>query len=222
MVKVAPSILSADFSKLNTEIKDVEKAGADLIHIDVMDGHFVPNITIGPLIVKAARKSTKLPLDVHLMIENPDNFIQAFADAGADIITVHVEACADLQRTVQLIRGYKVSPGIVLNPSTPLSALDYILDDVDMVLLMSVNPGFEGQSFIPSVLQKVTQLKKIIQNKNNHIDIEIDGGVKPDNAKDIREAGVDILVAGSAVFHSSDYKKSIDKIREGENSTGEL
>lgn len=215
MVKVAPSILSADFSKLENEIKDVEKAGADLIHIDVMDGHFVPNITIGPLIVKAVRKSTKLPLDVHLMIENPDNFIQAFADAGADIITVHVEACKDLQRTVQLIRSHKVSPGIVFNPSTPLSDLDYILDDIDMILLMSVNPGFGGQSFIPSVLQKVKQLKDMIQNKNNHIDIEIDGGVKPDNAKDIREAGVDILVAGSAVFHSPDYKKSISEIREG-------
>ncbi len=215
MVKVAPSILSADFSKLENEIKDVEKAGADLIHIDVMDGHFVPNITIGPLIVKAVRKSTKLPLDVHLMVENPDNFIQAFADAGADIITVHVEACEDLQRTVQLIRSHKVSPGIVFNPSTPLSDLDYILDDIDMILLMSVNPGFGGQSFIPSVLQKVKQLKDMIQNKNNHIDIEIDGGVKPDNAKDIREAGVDILVAGSAVFHSPDYKKSISEIREG-------
>ncbi|HJP17194.1 MAG TPA: ribulose-phosphate 3-epimerase [Nitrospinota bacterium] len=222
MVKVAPSILSADFSKLDTEIKDVEKAGADLIHFDVMDGHFVPNITIGPLILKAVRKSTQLPLDVHLMVENPDNFIKAFADAGADIITVHVEACTDLQRTVELIRSCKVSPGIVLNPSTPLSALDDILDDVDMVLLMSVNPGFEGQSFIPSVLQKVTQLKKIIQNKNNPIDIEVDGGVKPNNAKEIREAGVDILVAGSAVFYSSDYKKSIDAIREGENSIVEV
>ena len=222
MVKVAPSILSADFSKLDTEIKDVEKAGADLIHFDVMDGHFVPNITIGPLILKAVRKLTQLPLDVHLMVENPDNFIKAFADAGADIITVHVEACSHLHRTVQLIRSCKVSPGIVLNPATPLSALENILDDVDMVLLMSVNPGFEGQSFIPSVLQKVTQLKKIIQNKNKHIDIEIDGGVKPNNAKEIREAGADILVAGSAVFYSSDYKKSIDKIREGENSTGKL
>tara|TARA_B100000315_G_scaffold177292_1_gene165849 strand:+ start:261 stop:908 length:648 start_codon:yes stop_codon:yes gene_type:complete len=215
MVKVAPSILSADFSKLDNEIKDVEKAGADLIHIDVMDGHFVPNITIGPLIVKAARKSTQLPLDVHLMIENPDNFIPAFADAGADIITVHVEACSHLQRTVQLIRSYKVSPGVVLNPSTPLSALDYILDEIDMVLLMSVNPGFEGQSFIPSALPKTRQLKKMIKENKNSIDIEIDGGVKPANAKDIRDAGVDILVAGSAVFLSPDYKESIKNIREG-------
>ena len=215
MVKVAPSILSADFSKLDNEIKDVEKAGADLIHIDVMDGHFVPNITIGPLIVKAARKSTQLPLDVHLMIENPDNFIPAFADAGADIITVHVEACSHLQRTVQLIRSYKVSPGVVLNPSTPLSALDYILDEIDMVLLMSVNPGFEGQSFIPSALPKTRQLKKMIEENKNSIDIEIDGGVKPANAKDIRDAGVDILVAGSAVFLSPDYKESIKNIREG-------
>ncbi len=215
MVKVAPSILSADFSKLDNEIKDVEKAGADLIHIDVMDGHFVPNITIGPLIVKAARKSTQLPLDVHLMIENPDNFIPAFADAGADIITVHVEACSHLQRTVQLIRSYKVSPGVVLNPSTPLSALDYILDEIDMVLLMSVNPGFEGQSFIPSALPKTRQLKKMIKENKNSIDIEIDGGVKPGNAKDIRDAGVDILVAGSAVFLSPDYKESIKNIREG-------
>ena len=215
MIKVAPSILSADFSKLDNEIKDVEKAGAELIHIDVIDGHFVPNITVGPLIVKAARKSTQLPLDVHLMIENPDNFIQSFTEAGADIITVHVEACIYLQRTVQLIRSLNISPGVVLNPSTPLSALDYILDDIDMVLLMSVNPGFEGQSFIPSVLSKIRHLKEIIQNKNNPIDIEIDGGVKPDNAKEIREAGVNIIVAGSAVFHSSDYKESINKIREG-------
>lgn len=215
MVKVAPSILSADFSKLGNEIKAVEKAGADLIHIDVMDGHFVPNITIGPLVVKAAKKSTKLPLDIHLMIENPDNIIPAFAEAGANIITVHVEACTHLQRTVQLIRSFKVSPGVVLNPATPLSTLDYILDDIDMVLLMSVNPGFEGQSFIPSVLPKAKQLKNIIKSKSNHIEIEIDGGVKPDNAKEIIEAGVDILIAGSAVFHSPDYKESISKIREG-------
>lgn len=213
MVKVAPSVLSADFSKLENEIQAVEKAGADLIHIDVMDGHFVPNITIGPLVVKAAKKSTQLPLDVHLMIENPDNFIPSFADAGADIITVHVEACSHLNRTVQLIRSLKVTPGVVLNPSTPLSLLDYILNDVDLVLLMSVNPGFGGQSFIPSVLPKIKQLKKMISNKSNQIEIEVDGGIKTNNAKEIREAGADILVAGSAVFHSSSYKESINNIR---------
>ncbi len=214
MVKVAPSILSADFSKLGEEIQAVEKAGADLIHVDVMDGHFVPNITIGPMVVKAARKVTKLPLDVHLMIENADNLIPEFAKAGADIITVHVESCKHLQRTVQLIRSLKVSPGVVLNPATPLSALDHILDDIDMVLLMSVNPGFAGQSFIPSVLSKIKQLKKIVQNRENKIEIEIDGGVKIENAKEIKEAGTDILVAGSAVFKSSDYKDTITKIRE--------
>lgn len=214
MVKVAPSLLSADFRMLENEIQAVEKAGADLIHIDVMDGHFVPNITIGPLVLKAARKSTKLPLDVHLMIENPDNYIQAFADAGADIITVHVEACPHLHRTVQLIRSLKVRPGVVLNPSTPLSVLDYILNDVDIVLLMSVNPGFAGQSFIPSVLPKIRQLKKMVQNKSSNIEIEVDGGVKTNNAKEIRDAGVSILVAGSAVFNSPDYKESIYNIRE--------
>lgn len=214
MVKVAPSLLSADFRMLENEIQAVEKAGADLIHIDVMDGHFVPNITIGPLVLKAARKSTKLPLDVHLMIENPDNYIQAFADAGADIITVHVEACPHLHRTVQLIRSLKVRPGVVLNPSTPLSVLDYILNDVDIVLLMSVNPGFAGQSFIPSVLPKIRQLKKMVQNKSSNIEIEVDGGVKTNNAKEIRDAGVSILVAGSAVFNSLDYKESIYNIRE--------
>lgn len=213
MVQIAPSILSADFSKLADEIQAVEEAGADLIHIDVMDGHFVPNITIGPLLVKAARKSTELPLDVHLMIKNPDNLIPAFADAGADIITVHVETCDHLQRTAQFIRSFKVSPGVVLNPATPLSTLDYIFDDIDMVLLMSVNPGFAGQTFIPAVLPKIRQLKKVIQNKKKPINIEVDGGVKINNAKEIKEAGVDILVAGSAIFGSSDYAESINKIR---------
>lgn len=213
MVKIAPSILSADFSKLGNEIQKVENAGANLIHIDIMDGHFVPNLTVGPLIVKAARKSTKLPLDVHLMIENPNNYIQAFADAGADIITVHAETCYHLNRTIQLIRSFKIMPGVVLNPSTPLTALDYILDDVNLVLLMSVNPGFGGQSFIPAVIPKIKQLKKLIQSKNHSVEIEIDGGIKASNAKDIREAGGDILVAGSAIFHSADYKESIKSIR---------
>ena len=213
MVKIAPSILSADFSKLGEEIRDVEKGGADWIHIDVMDGHFVPNITIGPLIVDSIRPITKLTLDVHLMIENPDQYIEAFAKAGADYITVHVEACTHLHRTIQLIKSFGVKAGVVLNPATSPDVLDYILEDLDMVLLMSVNPGFGGQAFIPSVLDKIEQVDKMIKEKGLSVEIEIDGGVNEETAKLCVEKGATVLVAGSAIYNKEDRKKAIAAIR---------
>lgn len=213
-IKVAPSILSADFGHLADEIKAVEKAGADLIHIDVMDGHFVPNITIGPLIVEAARKATKLPLDVHLMIARPEQYIADFAKAGADYLTVHVEATNHLNRLVQMMKEHKgVRAGVSLNPATPLSSVDYILDSIDMVLIMSVNPGFGGQAFIPSSLEKIGRLRKKIDDLGLKVEIEVDGGVKPENAAGIIRAGADILVAGSAVFGHKDYGAVIREIR---------
>ncbi len=213
-IKIAPSILSADFSRLGEEIKAVEAAGADLVHVDVMDGHFVPNITIGPLVVQACRKVTKLPLDVHLMIENPQLYIADFAKAGADYITVHVEAATHLHRLVQNIREHKgVKAGVSLNPATPLETLDFILGDIDMVLIMSVNPGFGGQSFIPSALDKIRRLRKTIDNRNLSVEINVDGGVKPENGIEIATAGADILVAGSAVFGAKDYAAAINGIR---------
>jgi ribulose-phosphate 3-epimerase len=213
-IKVAPSILSADFSRLGEEIKAVEAAGADLIHIDVMDGHFVPNITIGPLIVQACRKATKLPLDVHLMIENPELYIADFAKAGADYITVHAEAARHLHRLVQSIREHKgVKAGVSLNPATPLEELDYILDELDLVLIMSVNPGFGGQAFIPSALRKIRELRQLINDRKLSVEIEVDGGVKAENAAAIAGAGADILVAGSAVYGAKDYAAAIREIR---------
>jgi ribulose-phosphate 3-epimerase len=213
-IKVAPSILSADFSRLGDEIKAVEAAGADIIHIDVMDGHFVPNISIGPMIVQAARKVSKLPLDVHLMITNPELYIADFAKAGADYITVHVETAFHLNRLVQSIKEHRgVKAAVSLNPATPLSSLDYVLTDVDMVLIMSVNPGFGGQAFIPSALDKIRTLRKRIDELGLKTEIEIDGGVKPDNAAGIIKAGADILVAGSAVFGTKDYTAAIRGIR---------
>ncbi|MEK6589998.1 MAG: ribulose-phosphate 3-epimerase, partial [Nitrospinota bacterium] len=200
-------------SRLGDELKIVEESGADWIHIDVMDGHFVPNITIGPMVVEAIRKSTRLPLDVHLMIEEPDLYIPYFVKAGADIITVHVEVCRHLQRTIKLIKEYKKIGGVVLNPATPLSFLDHILDEVDLVLLMSVNPGFGGQDFIPSTIQKVEKLKRIIDDAQLKVDIEVDGGIKPENAGKVIKAGANILVAGSSVFKSKDYKKTIMELR---------
>ncbi|MGM9925332.1 MAG: ribulose-phosphate 3-epimerase [Bacillus sp. (in: firmicutes)] len=213
MVKIAPSILSADFAKLGEEIKDVERGGADYIHVDVMDGHFVPNITIGPLIVEAIRPITKLPLDVHLMIENPDQYIEAFANAGADYITVHVEACRHLHRTIGLIKSYGVKAGVVLNPATPVSMIQHVIKDVDMVLLMSVNPGFGGQSFIPEVLPKIRAVKEMAEQYNPALEIEIDGGVNAETAKFCIEAGANVLVAGSAVYNQADRKKAIEAIR---------
>ena len=213
-IKVAPSLLSADFSRLGEEIRAVEAAGADVIHVDVMDGHFVPNITIGPLIVEAARRSTKLPLDVHLMITNPELYIADFAKAGADYITVHVETAFHLDRLIQSIKEHKgVKAAVALNPATPLTSLDYVLSSVDMVLIMSVNPGFGGQAFIPSALEKIARLRKRIDDLGLKTEIEVDGGVKPSNAAEVIKAGADILVAGSAVFGAKDYATAIRGIR---------
>lgn len=213
MIKIAPSILSADFSKLGDEIRAVEQAGADWIHIDVMDGNFVPNITIGPPVVESLKKVTDLPLDVHLMIQNPDLFISQFASAGADIITVHVETCPHLHRTIQLIKEQDVRAGVVLNPATALFNLDEILSEVDMVLIMSVNPGFGGQSFIPHSLEKIEILRSTLNESGLEMDIEVDGGVNPGNAGEIKEAGANVLVAGSAIFNSKDYKTAITQLR---------
>ncbi|WP_416826893.1 ribulose-phosphate 3-epimerase [Ectobacillus polymachus] len=213
MIKVAPSILSADFSRLGEEIKDVEKGGADYIHVDVMDGHFVPNITIGSLIVEAIRPITSLTLDVHLMIENPDNYIPDFAKAGADIITVHVEACPHLHRTIGLIKSFGIKAGVVLNPHTPVSMIQHIIEDIDMVLLMTVNPGFGGQSFIPTVLPKIKEVATLIQERNLSVDIEVDGGVNKETAVLCREAGANVLVAGSAIYKQKDREKAIRDIR---------
>lgn len=213
MIKIAPSILSADFAKLGEEIKEVEQGGADWIHVDVMDGHFVPNITIGPLIVEAIRPVTRLPLDVHLMIEEPDRYIESFAKAGADYITVHVEACRHLHRTLQLIRSFGVKPGVVLNPHTPIETIQHVLEELDLVLFMTVNPGFGGQKFIPSVLPKVQQLSQLIKERNLSIEIEIDGGVTPETIGPCVEAGATVFVAGSAVYNQEDRAAAIQRIR---------
>jgi ribulose-phosphate 3-epimerase len=213
MVKIAPSILSADFSKLGEEISDVEKGGAELIHVDVMDGHFVPNITIGPLVVESIRPITKLPLDVHLMIENPDQYIESFAKAGADYITVHVEACRHLHRTIQLIKSFGVKAGVVLNPATPVQLIEPIIEELDIVLLMSVNPGFGGQKFIPSVLNKIKQVRDLAKQKGVQLEIEVDGGVNEQTARLCVEAGATILVAGSAVYNQEDRGKAISRLK---------
>ena len=214
MKYIAPSILSADFARLGDEIKAVEAAGADWIHADVMDGHFVPNITFGPLIVAAVRRVTTLPIDVHLMIENPDDYIPAFAKAGATYISVQIESAVHLNRSVQLIRECGAKPGVVLNPSTPLQSVDWILEYVDFVLVMSVNPGFGGQAFIPNSLDKIKELRRMIQNRKLNTLIEIDGGVNEKTISAIADAGVDIFVAGSAIFGSRNYKETISNFRE--------
>jgi len=213
MKLIAPSILSADFSKLGDQIKSVEDAGADWIHVDVMDGHFVPNITMGPMIVEAVRHVTSLPIDVHLMIENPERYIQDFATAGATMISVQVEACVHLNRTIQLIKESGAQAGIVLNPSTPLSSIEWTLEYVDFVLLMSVNPGFGGQAFIPNTLQKIRDLRKMIQDRGLSTLIEIDGGVNEETIAEISAAGADVFVAGSAIFGRKNYKKAIDSFK---------
>ncbi|MBN1932447.1 MAG: ribulose-phosphate 3-epimerase [Desulfobacterales bacterium] len=210
---IAPSILSADFTKLGDEIRSVEAAGADWIHVDVMDGHFVPNITIGPMIVRAVKRITALPIDVHLMIENADSYIPEFVTAGADWISVQVEACIHLNRTVKMIKDLGVRAGIVLNPSTNLDSVEWILEYVDYVLIMSVNPGFGGQTFIPNCLEKVRRLRQMINQKGLSILIEVDGGVNEKNISDISLAGADAFVAGSAIFESKDYKNTIDRLR---------
>jgi ribulose-phosphate 3-epimerase len=213
MKKIAPSILSADFSRLGDEIRAVEAAGADYIHVDVMDGHFVPNITIGPLVVEAARKVTTLPLDVHLMIADPNRYIPDFAAAGADIIVFHAEAVVHIHRTVQLIKSLGKKAGIALNPATSLHCLDYILEDLDLVLLMTVNPGFGGQSFIEACLPKIHSLRGILDKRGLETELEVDGGVKISNIDRISHAGADVFVAGSAVFGSPDYSATIDALR---------
>ncbi len=212
-IQFAPSILSADFTRLGEEIEAVDQAGAEIIHIDVMDGHFVPNITIGPLVVKAARKATDKILDVHLMISDADRYIDAFAAAGADWITVHVEACTHLHRTISRIRELGKKAGAVLNPASPLSTLEYVLEDLDLVMLMSVNPGFGGQSFIESTLGKTDTLRKRIESLGLEVGIEIDGGISPKTISRVAEAGANIFVAGSAVYGSADYSAVIAEMR---------
>ena len=219
MIKIAPSILSADFSRLGEEVQAVDRAGADYIHVDVMDGHFVPNITIGPLVVDALRKVTEKPLDVHLMIESPDRYIADFANAGADIITVHQETVPHLHRTVELIKSLGKRAGVSLNPATPVETLDVILDQLDLVLIMSVNPGFGGQAFIPSALDKIRVLRQRITQRGLAAELQVDGGVKLDNIRDVVAAGADVLVAGSAVFNTDDYAATITALRERAVST---
>jgi ribulose-phosphate 3-epimerase len=220
MIKIAPSILSADFARLGDEVRAIEAGGADYVHVDVMDGHFVPNITIGPLIVAALRPVTKLPLDVHLMIENPDQYIPAFAEAGADIIVVHAEASTHLHRSVQLIKSLGKRAGVSLNPATSLSALEMVLPDIDLALLMTVNPGFGGQSFIENCLPKITALRQQITQLGLNVELQVDGGVKVDNIGKIAAAGADVFVAGSAVFSTDDYAATIAALKENGNNGG--
>lgn len=213
-VRIAPSILSADLGRLSDEIRSVEAGGADWIHVDVMDGRFVPNITLGPIVVKAARAATRLPLDVHLMIVEPERYIEAFAEAGADVISVHVEASMHLQRTLGEIRRLGKRAGVVLNPHTPESAVEYVLDDVDLILIMSVNPGFGGQHFLPAVLPKIAKVREMIERRGLSVDLEVDGGVAPETTEAVVRAGADVLVAGSAVFGKPDRAAAIRAIVE--------
>ncbi len=213
-IKIAPSILSADFGRLAEEVRAIEKAGADYAHVDVMDGRFVPNLTIGPVVVAALRKATALPLDVHLMIEDPDRYIEDFAKAGADLIGVHVEACRHLHRVVQQIRAAGKRASVTLNPHTPPESVYYVLQDVQQVLVMSVNPGFGGQSFIPNVLPKIRALRAEIIARKLDVDIEVDGGIKVANVAEVTAAGGNVIVAGSAVFESKDYAATIAALRK--------
>lgn len=214
MKKIAPSILSADFAKLGQEIEAVEKAGADWIHVDVMDGHFVPNITIGPPVVKSIRKATKLPLDVHLMIENPEKYIPDFRKAGADWISIHPESTKHLQRALTMIRELGAKASVSINPATPLYVLDHVWNDLDMILVMTVNPGFGGQKFIPAMKTKIQTLKKKIERENPKILLEVDGGVNLENIGELSSLGVDVFVAGSAVFESGDYQHAISEMKK--------
>jgi ribulose-phosphate 3-epimerase len=212
-IRIAPSILSADFARLGEEVRAVDAAGADYIHVDVMDGHFVPNLTIGPLVVEAVRRVTRKPLDVHLMIENADRYLEAYARAGADILGVHVEACPHLHRTVQAIRALGKQACVVLNPATPADSIRYVLDDVGMVLVMSVNPGFGGQSFIPQVVSKITEIRRMIDERGLEVDIEVDGGLKTDNVDRVVAAGANVIVSGSGIFGTPDYAATIAAMR---------
>jgi len=212
-VKVAPSILSANFARLGEEVRAVEAGGADYIHVDVMDGRFVPNITIGPVVVEAVRRSTHLPLDVHLMIVEPEKYLHDFSQAGARFLSVHVEVAPHLHRLVQQIRTLGARPSVVLNPSTPLSSIEEVLGDVDMILLMSVNPGSGGQSFIPHTVDKVRRLRKMLDSKGLSVDIEVDGGINPQTARQVIDAGANVLVAGTAIFGAPDYRSAIAAIR---------
>ncbi|CZR98085.1 MULTISPECIES: ribulose-phosphate 3-epimerase [unclassified Clostridioides] len=215
MIKLAPSILSADFAKLLEDVRKVESAGCEYLHIDVMDGHFVPNITLGPLVVKSLKKENiNMVFDAHLMIENPDQYIEEFVKAGCDIITVHQEACVHLHRTIQNIKSHGIKAGVVLNPATPIDTIKHVLPDLDMVLLMSVNPGFGGQSFIPCVLDKIKELKAIIDNQGLNIDIEVDGGISPKNVAEVVKAGANVIVAGSAIFGSDDIQETVNLFRK--------
>lgn len=214
MILVAPSILSADFARLAEEVKAVEAGGADWIHVDVMDGHFVPNLTIGPMIVEALRPHTTLPLDVHLMIEEPERYIPAFARAGANILTVHQEACVHLHRVVHQIKEAGAKAGVAINPATPPEALAYLLEDLDLILLMTVNPGFGGQAFIPGVLAKIRTVRRWLDERGlSHVRLEVDGGINAQTARHVAEAGADVLVAGSAVFGAADRRAAIAAIR---------
>jgi ribulose-phosphate 3-epimerase len=214
MIKISPSILSADFARLGEEVQAVEQGGADYIHVDVMDGHFVPNLTIGPLVVDGIGKVAKKPLDVHLMISPVDEYLPAFAKAGAEIITVHAEATHHLDRTLNLIRDLGCRPGIALNPASPLCTVSNVLHLVDMVVLMSVNPGFGGQSFIPHTLQKIKKVRKMIDDRGLAVELEVDGGIKPGNIGEVAAAGADVFVAGSAVFSQPDYAAIISELRK--------
>ncbi|MFC7442391.1 ribulose-phosphate 3-epimerase [Laceyella putida] len=214
MIKLAPSILSADFARLGDEIREVEQAGADWIHVDVMDGRFVPNITLGPLVVEAIRPHTRLPLDVHLMIAEPDRYIEAFVKSGADLVSVHQEACPHLHRTIHHIKELGAKAGVVINPATPVSLIEPILPDVDLVLLMTVNPGFGGQAFIAGVLDKIRQVRRLLTERGlSHVEVEVDGGVNAETAAQVVKAGANVLVAGSAVFGKANRREAIAEIR---------
>ncbi|MCT4508476.1 MAG: ribulose-phosphate 3-epimerase [Tepidibacter sp.] len=213
MIKLAPSILSADFARLLEDIKKVESVGCEYLHIDVMDGHFVPDITLGPGIVKSLRKDVNMVFDVHLMIENPDNYIESFVNAGADIITVHQEACTHLHRTIQNIKSKGVKVCVSLNPATPVETIKHVIDELDMVLIMTVNPGFGGQSFIEGMIDKIKEVRELANERNLNLEIQVDGGMKPSNVHKVVEAGANVIVAGSAIFGSDDINKTVQEFR---------